>query len=247
MNTEVRIIEHQSTRAPERKKKKIFTCDLCACNLCCKQGFTLIELMIAVLLSSLIAASIYFSFFISLNSWRKSQIVAEVYQNARIALSQMSREIRGAFLSKDSSYYRFIGESDTLNFISTSSGLDGLCEIGYYIGNDDDIDAEPELMRRCDVTIDTQPLKGGTTQLLAKFARYLNFRYFDGEEWQDVWFVDDKEEWQSEKKNSLPKAIEIRLTMQHPKQEKEFVFSTTVILPMSPISLKKDKQEEDVF
>ncbi|HDM38016.1 MAG TPA: prepilin-type N-terminal cleavage/methylation domain-containing protein [Candidatus Omnitrophica bacterium] len=241
MNTEVRIIEHQSTRAPERKKKKIFTCDLCACNLCCKQGFTLIELMIAVLLSSLIAASIYFSFFISLNSWRKSQIVAEVYQNARIALSQMSREIRGAFLSEDNSYYRFIGESDTLNFISTSSGLEGLCEIGYYIGNDNDIDTEPALMRRCDVTIDTQPLKGGTTQLLAKFARYLNFRYFDGEEWQDVWFVNDKEEWQSEKKDSLPEAIEIRLTMQHPKQEKEFVFSTTVTLPMSPISLKKDK------
>ena len=199
-----------------------------------KKGFTLIELMIAVLLSSLIAASIYFSFYISLNSWRKSQIVAEVYQNARVALSQMSREIRGAFLSKDSSYYRFIGENDTLSFISTSSGLEGLCEIGYYIGNDNDIDAEPELMRRCDVTV----------QLLAKFARQLKFRYFNGREWQDVWLVNNEEEWQNKKEGLLPKAIEIKLAMQHPDQEKEFVFSTTVILPMSSISLKKDNQEE---
>ena len=173
--------------------------------------------------------------------------------NPEHALEQMSKEIRGTFISDKNSYYKFIGkdaayrdrDADVLDFISTSSGLDGLCEIGYFINNDLDSDVS-NLERRCDSTPDDEFLEGGTTDLLAMFVVGLNFKYFDGEEWKDSWVVDENDEdesWEAEDR-CLPKAIEITLSIQNPEvQQKPLIFSTMVSIPTSTISLEEEIEE----
>ncbi|MCK5654771.1 MAG: prepilin-type N-terminal cleavage/methylation domain-containing protein [Candidatus Aureabacteria bacterium] len=217
------------------------------------EGFTLIELIIAVLIAALVVSAVYGSFQAGLNSWKNAQFKIELYQNARVALEQMSKEIRGGFISDKNSYYKFIGkdaayrdrDADVLDFISTSSGLDGLCEIGYFINDDLDSDVS-NLERRCDSTPDDEFLEGGTTDLLAMFVVGLNFKYFDGEEWKDSWVVDENDEdesWEAEDR-CLPKAIEITLSIQNPEvQQKPLIFSTMVSIPTSTISLEEEIEE----
>lgn len=211
-------------------------------------GFTLIELMIAVLIAALVVSVVYGSFQAGLNSWKNARFKVELYQNARVALEQMSKEIRGAFISEKNSYYKFRGkdagytdnDADVLDFISTSSGLNGLCEIGYFIDNNSDSSASV-LKRRCDSTPDKEFLEGGITELLAMFVVSLNFRYFDGEEWKDSWVVDESEGRSLETEDKcLPKAIEITLGIQNPEaQQKPLIFSTMVSISTSTISLEK--------
>ncbi len=216
-------------------------------------GFTLIELIIAVLIATLVVSAVYGSFQAGLNSWKNAQFKIELYQNARVAMEQMSKEIRGGFLSEKSSYYKFIGkdaayrdgDADVLDFISTSSGLNGLCEIGYFIDDDSDTSVS-NLKRRRDSTPDDEFLEGGTVGLLAMFVVGLDFKYFDGEEWQDSWVVDEKGEDESSEAEDkcLPKAVEITLSIQNPEvQQKPLIFSTVVSIPTSTISLEKEIEE----
>jgi len=208
-------------------------------------GFTLIELMIAVLMATLIVGALYGSFRAGLDSWEKGQFKSELCQNARIALEQMSREIRGAFISQRNSYYKFVGEDNTyggndadiLNFFSTSASLNRLCEIGYFIEKDPN-NPLAELKRRCDPTPDSEFREGGTIELLAMFVTGLNLRYFDGESWEDSWVTDEDEDLPlEEEERCLPKAVEITISVENPEvQQEPLIFSTIVSIPTSTIS-----------
>ncbi len=61
-----------------------------------KKAFTLIEILMAVFLGSIIITAAYSVYLISYKSYKKNSANAELTQNARIALERISRDIRQA-------------------------------------------------------------------------------------------------------------------------------------------------------
>src|SRR3990167_8151642 len=126
-------------------------------------GFTLIELIIAITIVSMIMAIILGGMRLSIRSWEVGEGRVEVYQTGRVILERMSQEIKSIYpyryekemltpLSSPpsegggrggkKSILSFKGEPDRLWFVTFSEGLSqgmqgkGLREVLYYIEKD---------------------------------------------------------------------------------------------------------------
>jgi len=73
---------------------------------CPRNGFTLMELLVAIAIMSIISISCYTAFDTGLKSWRMSEARVERYQNARAALDMMARELQSAFIPTGGGVYR---------------------------------------------------------------------------------------------------------------------------------------------
>lgn len=185
-----------------------------------QSGLTLLQLMVAVIISSLVAIGIHGTFRAGMNAWRTTDKMTELYQEARVVLERMSSEIRSAFLCNDGDI-KFIGmdrtdgdkSSDILNFVSTVNSYDetesygDLCEIGYFLYDDPDTGVRG-LWRRVQAPPDDDPVYGGTMDELAPWVTQLNFRYFNGNEWLDS--------WDSSAQRSLPLMVEVSILFETP-------------------------------
>jgi prepilin-type N-terminal cleavage/methylation domain-containing protein len=87
------------------------------------RGLTLTEVMVVVAILSVLTLSIYTVFKSGIDAWSKSETHLEVYQNARVALDQISRELPGAFVGGVAGGFQ--GEDsnpDTLVLVTTYGG-----------------------------------------------------------------------------------------------------------------------------
>lgn len=186
-----------------------------------QSGFTLVECILSVVITSLILGALYGCYAAGLQSWHIGMSRADLYQNGRTALDIMCRDLEAVFLSPNDFGTRFVGNDikdeatgrdfDNLTFIAVNNhpwlgatGQSDLTEISYYI----DMDPEtPELwlQRRVDPTPDRDPFSGGVTSLLGIRVTSLDFRYLGG---QDRWAY----RWDS--KQAIPRAVRITLTVE---------------------------------
>ena len=60
------------------------------------RGLTLIEVLISTAIFTVVAASVYLLYISMLNTYTKGELRAEVQQSARIALAQITQDLRGA-------------------------------------------------------------------------------------------------------------------------------------------------------
>ncbi|MBI5788187.1 MAG: type II secretion system protein [Candidatus Schekmanbacteria bacterium] len=100
------------------------------------QGFTLLELIIAMTILGLMMAVIMGGFHLGIRAWEKGEAKAEHNQKLRVVLDNMLEEIRSAhslFIQSDEKvkYHAFWGENDRIKFITTASGLQGEANISY--------------------------------------------------------------------------------------------------------------------
>lgn len=165
------------------------------------QGFTLVEILIALAILAMIVVSTFTIFKSSSNSWQKGEARSERYQNARTAIGRMSTEISQAVISENGSD-RFIGNKEDMSFISfvsTAGGVFELTEVKYWL------DPEQMLLMRNE---DTEPDYDFATQdysdVLADNISGLEFFYYDGKDWSDKWDSDADAA-------GLPKAVKIRM------------------------------------
>ncbi len=163
----------------------------------------------------------------------------DAYGQARLVLNRMSEEIASIYFStSEKSNTGLLGEdrdeydlpADSLHFTSLShvrwvrdSKESELSEIGYYLETDRETETS-FLFRREDWNVDGTLEEGGMALELAEGIDGLNFRYHDGEEW-----VDD---WDSEARKGLPKAIEVVLLMSDVRLER-IAFSIIIPVPMA--------------
>ncbi len=92
----------------------------------CKQcAFTLVELMIVILISSVVLGAIYSTFLAQQKAYLSQEAVTDVQQNIRAAFNVISKEIRLAGYSDD--------------FINSPAGTDCLTSPGICVGSDNDI------------------------------------------------------------------------------------------------------------
>lgn len=184
-------------------------------------GFTLVECILSIIITSLILGALYGCYAAGLQSWHQGMSRADLYQNGRAALDIMSRDLEAAFLSPNDFGTRFVGEDfqdpetgadmDRLTFIAVNhepylgmTGQSDLTEISYFIDTDPKT-PERWLQRRVDATPDRDPFSGGGVSLLGIRVVALDLRYLGG---QDKWAY----MWDS--KRAIPRAVRITLTVE---------------------------------
>lgn len=101
-----------------------------------KDGFTLVELLIAASIFSLILISLYSAFQAGILSYKRIDSAFEVYQAARIIFNRIESDLKNSFLySADES--RFKGEAQAIEFFSAIDTFEkgsiypGACRIKY--------------------------------------------------------------------------------------------------------------------
>ena len=153
---------------------------------------------------------------------------------AQRAMTLMTRDIREAveheeikLTSLDVQYGGL--DADTIDFIAPlrrhgQEEPDAIsrCEVGYYIDNDPDTEAQ-WLLRREDSSLDDDALEGGILALAGLCVSELNLEFYDGYEWVSGW--DDQEQF--------PRAVRIGIIVVDPAEtETPFYLETTVAIPI---------------
>jgi len=196
-----------------------------------RRGFTLVEMLVTASMLVIIVTAAFAAFSAGMRSAAKVRRCGDMLSRGQMALRAITEDIRAAvahgdikLTSLDVTYEG--GACDTLDFTivrpnPTRKMPDegSRSEIGYYIDNDPDTEAE-WLLRREDTTLDDDPRGGGRAGLVGPFVRQLNFQFFDGTFWRSGWEGDEE---------VLPLAVRVDIeVIDEHETEKPMLFRTTV-------------------
>jgi hypothetical protein len=95
---------------------------------CQKSGLTLLELLIALLITMLIVMGIWGIYIMALNTWSEGREQIAVQRQANIAMEKMIRGIEGSNGIREA----YSADLPTLNSIEFTSGIDGV-ERSFYL------------------------------------------------------------------------------------------------------------------
>jgi len=208
-----------------------------------RAGFTLLEVMVALLVLGLLTSTIFAIFSTTLDSKARVEAYNAMYQTSRQVLDRAHRELGLAFLSpvKQLNPTAFVGLDaeqdgyplDGISFTSLAHvpmGVDNReseeSEISYFIVEDSSTEKRM-LMRREDASLDQDPLEGGVSYEMAPEVRGLNVRYWDGGSWLDAWGSRE-----GDQAGKLPQAVELTLVLTGVDNE-DAVFQDRVVLKLA--------------
>ena len=214
-----------------------------------ERGMMLIEIMAALGILSLVTALIYGSISRSLEARDLADRIESRYNNARVAMVRMTRELSMAYLSmhvapdkRSQTLFKAKNESpiDRVLFSSMAhlrlrrgSHESDMSYIAYYGEPGKDASGKYNLVRRelaMRPSLDLKPEedKSGTSDVLAEDVVALELKYWDDQqrEWLDDWDTTGVE-----KANRLPRLVKITLTVLD-ESGKEMTFTTKTRLYM---------------
>lgn len=185
-----------------------------------KMGFTLLELLVAMTMMSIIASSLYASLSIGFKAKESSESSIEEKRSARIVIDLLKREIVSALPPKGVLAGKFEGtdnrdskgnDSDSLIFYSSVYNPEDdevACdiirvELAVSIPEDSD---EKVLMRGVTTNLLSPKSLDPYENILCRGIKSLNLRYYDGYDWLDEWDSSGHD-------NSLPEAVEITIRL----------------------------------
>ena len=195
-----------------------------------KRAFTLVEIIIATSILAFLMVTLHRVFWMSSSAWKKGDARIKMYQNGRVCLDVMSREIRCALISPGNSQLVFKGDEDALSYVSTfhkpdKPGEFDLFEIGYSLSS------KGEVLRRIKTHLDSFSGRGGATAVLANSILELSFLYNNEGVWQDRW-DSSLGTPDNTKDDYLPQAVQINIIVQDGQLlEFPLFLSTTVTIP----------------
>ena len=151
------------------------------------KGFTLLELVIAMAISSLVLSGIYAVFHNQVATHNTERLVVSMQQNVRAAVSFMERDIRMARYDPTASGLFTIATANRaqLQFLSDTTVEDGIVSDGesiiYALDNDADGDgiADGTPCNLVRIVNDAAEPTGWRTDVVARNIDALNFDYFD--------------------------------------------------------------------
>ena len=218
-------------------------------------GFTLIEILIAIVIFATLLTTIYASYTGTFRVIGDTESQAEIYRMARIAMERMLEDLESVYIQKGNQHagsegdrgssFQFLGEereimgrrADTLRFASSAhidfSGKNpghGTAQIGYFVR--ESTDGEDFVLYRSDNPLfkETYPFdeeSGGLT--LCEGLASVAFTYY-GEEGGVFNSWDSATE---DMENKIPKMVSISLEFQNIlNPELPIRFMTSVALPM---------------
>ncbi|TDI88813.1 MAG: prepilin-type N-terminal cleavage/methylation domain-containing protein [Candidatus Dadabacteria bacterium] len=209
------------------------------------KGFTLIEVLLAVFIASIVLTVLYASFFQILKAKEKVEEELELYHETRVIFSKMTKDLVTAFprgiVNSDSSnlkYPFFIGSEDGNNSSLTFTSLSrrpakgaresDQTEISYFLEPAEDTPDLFVLIRRDNPTIGTDG--GGAQYPISERIVRFKVSYLGntsiGNDNQELEF-----EWNSNETSSLPTAVNVNLTIRSPRGE-DIEFNSLIIIPV---------------
>lgn len=212
-------------------------------------GFTLIEILVAILIFAILITVVFTSFRAIHNSAQALQHDDAYYEMGQAALSRMIRDLQALVVAPALMYkvpgfneppdpYRVLGERTSLGgedfpklrFTSLEhlsfggEEVNGISEITYYVQQ---IDADTVVLKRSDRIWPFEPFEERDRDpVLCENIRSMSLAYWDAEgDTNDVWDSDSDEH-----DYATPRAVEITLTL---GDESDAVsLSTVVTLPV---------------
>lgn len=165
-------------------------------------GFSLIELMVAMVLMAMMGTLLMTSINSSINARDKVEEISGRYQMVRQAVTRMSREISMAYLSKhinllDPAYItQFRGKKESIYFSAFGNVVrqkdakeSDEQVLGFYLLEKD---GKKNLMRKHQANLNLDVESGGRAQILCPDVLKLEFSYFDEQlnKWEEEWISD---------------------------------------------------------
>jgi type II secretion system protein J len=193
---------------------------------CARQsgGFTLLELLVAMVLMVVVASCLYTALYTGFRAHRSALQAVEPTLQALNAIELLKEDILGVLPPGDSNSLAgaFIGEdsggtkgvdADSLEFYTThvyagdDSVSGGIGKIELLLEEEDAEDRQRnyttyKLVRDVTTNLLARREPEPVEQVLCRDVVSLNLRYYDGENWVDEWDS-------SEDSNSLPLAVEV--------------------------------------
>jgi general secretion pathway protein J len=217
-----------------------------------RRGFTLIEVLVALSVMSMIAIAIWAA---TSQTTRTRQLVQESHDKhhqIRVAFDLLARDLASAFLSLNRAQLEpthdtvFIGEdhgeSDRVDFAAFTHERryfdvkeSDQCEVGYFLAPDQENPEQLNLVRRESPVLDTEPLEGGQLLVIVEDVTAFDLQYFDMtmNEWQDAWDTTEA----TGQAGVLPMQVRVRLVA-HDRHGEEVAYATQLTIPMRTAILK---------
>jgi len=177
-----------------------------------ERGFTLIEMLVAVMVSALLLTTTY-GIVTSVSRTRdRLSTDGEGFHLARVINERLARELRGAYYSATNAASLFSGglDEDGAPFLqlattaaTPASGGSGIVVVRYHLTEDGE---GKKTLLRDEYPLNSQPASDRPEQLLASGIEDLQFRFRRGTDWQP--------DWRSGEQAGLPDLVELTLTVQ---------------------------------
>ena len=202
-----------------------------------KIGMTLIEVMIAVALLTLVMAAGWGSYSVAVDGQQRMQEVNERLHGVEQAVNRIVRDMSTAFILKSNEDTQseiryqtgFLGARDRVDFTGMgyvrmfrNEKVGDQSEISYYIRDmrNEDGDLETYLVRREQAPINDDFTRGGTILPLLDHVLSFRLEYWDDEK-ADVTFGDEGwvDSWDTEHtdyKDRLPSRVKIEIEIEDP-------------------------------
>ena len=186
--------------------------DLCVCPKVCPKGFTLLELLVAILIFAIIISAVYGTMYSGIKVWNVGDDKTGFSESSQIALNKMTKDIRNVVRF---SGIKFEGEKNSISMpvikdvYQDKNLITQIYKVSYYLDSGN-------IMR--DAETYPESLRGQTKKReLVSSIQELVFSYCNAEkEWKDSWEED-----------SLPCAIKLSI-----KSKEDNILETITEIPI---------------
>jgi len=173
-----------------------------------RRAFTLIELIVATLIMTIVVVSIYSTFSLGIKAWRKGS-EGRSLQKVRISLLKLQKELKNTFLF---SMIRFKGVSSEMVFpiVVSEEDKDSTYTVSYYIAEDMNTGVK-SLIKKKMLFTDKEYTETEETGEFIFSAYSMDFEYAyelkddsEGFEWRGIW---------EESQKTIPCAVRINFSL----------------------------------
>lgn len=219
------------------------------------RGFTLLELLVAVVILSLVTMLLYSAFSGMKRSRDGLKRVQDRYREGRVAMNRIVRDLESAYISQHVPLNQallvqktaFIGHQgtpgDRIDFNSFSNILrdrnshtSDQVELSYFTSESLDVSGTSDLVRRTSEYPDDKPEQGGRIDVVATDVDLFDLEYLDPttSQWVDTWDTSQA----TGQLNRMPLQVRIRLVLNggrksaSDRSHNTIKFETTVTLPI---------------
>jgi general secretion pathway protein J len=212
-------------------------------------GLTLLEVLVSIAILAMIASLIYGAFDSLSRGKRAEAKRGDRARQARNAVDRMVRELAGAYLS--------LHQPQNVSLQTRSTGLVGRngnpfdrvdftafahrrldkeakesdqAEIGYFVTADPDVDGKMDLVRREQVPIDQDLLRGGVVNVLCENVESFDLKYLDATTgmWLETWDTTSV----TGQLNRIPLAVRITLVLKDVPSGVPATYTTKIMIPI---------------
>src|SRR5690606_38532841 len=194
-----------------------------------ESGFTLIEILLAIAITAMAMVAVSGAFLGTLRAQYEIENLNSSTEGGQRVITLVERDLRGLWHHNIANNAVLRGrnmdiggyDADRIDFLTTSDAVTGVidnsnelafpsvCEVGYWLKENEEIPGLLELWRREDPMVDDDILTDGRFQLVSDRIKSFNITYFEtlGYDAEPI------DEWDSSREGKLPRRIRIEFTI----------------------------------